>query len=371
VVVPDVMAVIFHQPPAEGEGPLVHLLAEARARLAERHAALFRSAGADVEIVVPGRDPHASFGSALARVVRDGPAEARGLVVLGSGAVPLLRRADAVALVSTAASVGRRALTNNRYSSDVCAVSEAGVLAAAASLPADNALPRWLDEQAGYEVRELTGRRRLALDMDSPLDLALLALRPDAPASLRRLATAAAIRVPRLTELRAVAADPRAELLVAGRAGADTLRWLERSTRCRVRFLAEERGLRAGFARRPQRRPPRSVLGRLLAMRGPAALGEIVAELADGAIVDTRVLLADRLGADEGAWPTAEDRFASDLLHAEAVGDPWLGELTRAAAAAPAPILLGAHTLVGPAVPHLLGGTGSASRERGRHVSLG
>ncbi len=64
--------------------------------------------------------------------------------------------------------------------------------------------------------------------------------------------------------------------------------------------------------------------------------------------MDTRVLLAHRLGADEDAWPPPEDRFASDLLLANHVGDPWLRALTVSAVDAPIPVLLGGHTLVGP-----------------------
>src|SRR3989304_1322437 len=79
-----------------------------------------------------------------------------------------------------------------------------------------------------------------------------------------------------------------------------TLAWWERHVACRVRFLAEERGLRTAA---PGQRPPRATLGRLLADRGPAALADVVAELADGAVLDSRVLLADRLGADEHRWP--------------------------------------------------------------------
>jgi hypothetical protein len=86
----------------------------------------------------------------------------------------------------------------------------------------------------------------------------------------------------------------------------------------------------------------------LLDDRGPAALGTILAELGDAAAVDTRVLLAHRLGADEGGWPSAEDRFASDLLLAERIEDPWLRALTASARDAAIPVLLGGHTLVGP-----------------------
>jgi hypothetical protein len=82
----------------------------------------------------------------------------------------------------------------------------------------------------------------------------------------------------------------------------------------------------------------------------------VVAELAEGAIIDTRVLMADRLGADESAWPAPEDRFASDLLRAPEIADPWLKAITRSAAGAHIPILLGAHTLVGPGIPVVLRG---------------
>ena len=309
------LLVIFHQPPRVGEPPLSGMLATAR----------------------------------LAQIMeRERPRQ--GVIVLGGGAVPLLAQTDARRLVEAAGSRGRRALTNNRYSSDVCAVSDAKVLRDLPQLPTDNALPRWLEEIGGFTVRELRGRRRLALDLDAPLDLALLGRATGTSAVLRRLART--LEVPRAAALREVAADPRRELLVAGRTSARTLRWLERHTRCRVRALVEERGMKASAA---SLRPPRSVLGRLLDVLGPEALASVVGELADGAIIDSRVLLAHRLGADERSWPSAEDRFASDLLLADAVVDPWLAALTRAAAESPVPIQLGAHTLVGPGIRLLLG----------------
>jgi len=105
------------------------------------------------------------------------------------------------------------------------------------------------------------------------------------------------------------------------------------------------------------RRPPASVLGALLDRDGPESFGSHLARLAEAAIVDSRVMLAHRLGADESAWPAAEDRFASDLLLADRIADPWLRALTASAAAAPIPILLGGHTLVGPGVGLIMGRT--------------
>jgi hypothetical protein len=95
----------------------------------------------------------------------------------------------------------------------------------------------------------------------------------------------------------------------------------------------------------------------LLDDRGPDALGPNLAELGDAAIVDTRVLLAHRLGVDERHWPGAEDRFASDLLLVDRIGDPWLRDLTASAREASIPILLGGHSLVGPGIRLALGET--------------
>jgi hypothetical protein len=88
----------------------------------------------------------------------------------------------------------------------------------------------------------------------------------------------------------------------------------------------------------------------LLDDRGPSALGEIGRELGDGALIDTRVLLAHRLGADESSWPVPEDRFASDLLLPDLIEDPWLRALTASARDSAIPVLLGGHTLVGPGI---------------------
>lgn len=361
------LVVIFHQPPRDGEPPLTGLLAEARHALTRHQVALFGRNGVRRVLIVAGRDgihvPGTSFGQRLAGIVADERPK-RGVIVLGSGAVPLLRGRDAEHLVAAARGRTRVALTNNRYSSDICAVPDARSLRDLPALPTDNALPRWLGETAGYRVRELPGRDRLAIDLDTPLDLALLGRLGSTPRAVRRLARS--VRLPRAGALRAIAADPRKELLVVGRTSARTLRWLERHTSCRVRCLVEERGLKASAAAAAAAaagadgtaasdiRPPRSVLGRLLAVHGPEALEDIVEELADGAVIDTRVLLADRLGADEGTWPSAEDRFSSDLLLPDRVADPWLAALTRAAADAAIPIMLGAHTLVGPGIRVLL-----------------
>jgi hypothetical protein len=338
---------ILHPAAREGAGPLETWVADRRSRLARHHAAAFEAAGATSVAVVTDEPDDRSFGARLRPLVA--AAGSGGLVVLGSGSIPLAIRADLRALVASAGDDAPRALANNRHSADVVAIARADRLPAIPDLPGDNALPRWLEEVAGFPVDELRTRARLAFDIDTPLDLVLLGAGSGAPVDLVPLEAT-------LTAVRTVAADRRAELLVAGRTSAATLHWIETHTAARVRAWVEERGLRAAsrLARddagaRPQR-PPASLLGALLDRDGPASLGGPLARFADAAIVDTRVLLAHGLGADEAAWPPPEDRFASDLQLSSCVADPWLRELTAAAAAAPIPILLGGHSLVGPGV---------------------
>ena len=272
------------------------------------------------------------------------------------GAVPLATAADRRAFVEAAARGDRVALANNRYSADIVAISRVDALPAVPDLPGDNALPRWLEEVAGYEVGDLRGRWRLAFDVDGPLDLVLLGVPAAEPADTAAVTS-------RLAAICAVAADRRAELLIAGRTSAATLAWLERHTTGRVRAWVEERGLRAATplaqadADTPRGpRAPASILGSLLERDGPGALGRHLASFGDGAIIDSRVLIAHRFGADEARWPAAEDRFASDLLLPERIADPWLRELTASAALAPIPVVLGGHTLVGPGVRLVIGG---------------
>jgi hypothetical protein len=329
---------IFHHEPDQ-DGPLTRLLVDARRELAERHARAFNRAGVgDIRIVTDLPDD-TSFGTRLRAELPTGG----GMIVLGSGSIPLATKADLADFVRAASSRGRTALANNRFSSDIIAISDVRPLRALPDLPSDNALPRWLEEICGFAVSDLASRNRLQVDLDSPIDLLLAGRRGIGPLAAAR---------DRLAAVAIVAANRRAEILIAGRTSTSTLRWVERHVPARMRAVIEERGMRAAselaVVDAPSQRPPRSLLGHILDADGPGALGAIVADLADAALIDTRVLIAHRLGADERAWPGPEDRFASDLLLPDLVRDRWLRTLTDAAQDAPIPISLGGHTLVGP-----------------------
>jgi hypothetical protein len=345
------------------DGALTRAVEAARAALASRHRAAFLDDGVEHGEVVQGArtgsDVHDDlpFGARLRAILPSIPADG-GLIVLGSGAVPLLTTMDRRAFIDTAAADRPGALANDRYSADIVAIARArDVLAdVPIDLPTDNVLPRWLVEVAGVPVADRRRQWRLGVDIDGPLDLVLLDRDRSArhvrwtrfadPADLERVVDA-------LARVRTRAGDPHAEILVAGRTSSSSVGWLERRTAARTRVLIEERGLRTAA---PGQRPAASALGALMERDGPAALGTILARLCDAAIVDSRVLLAHRAGTDERNWPGPDDRFASDLLLHERIADPWLRDLTRAAATAPIPIVLGGHTLVGPGLRLALGG---------------
>ena len=304
---PSVAVRILHPLPDAAAGDLVRWVAEARAELAERHRRGFEVAGADDVAVVQGSVDDTTFGARLRGILDS--TDASGLVVLGSGSIPLATVADRRSFVAAAASPTPLALANNRYSADAIAIARVAGLPRLPDLPGDNAMPRWLAEVAGIPVEDLRRRWRLAVDIDGPLDLVLVgASTPSAPVDLSLVRA-------RIAAIQGVARDARAEVLVAGRTSAATVAWLERHTASRTRALIEERGLRAAtrLATRetrtgikPKQRPPRpptSVLGTILDRDGPESIGDHLTRLSDAAIVDTRVLLAHRLGADEAAWP--------------------------------------------------------------------
>ncbi len=336
-----VVALIFHARPGPGAGPLTEALAAIRLDHGAALADGFRRTGADEAVLIDGPADDRSFGERLRAAAADTPAD--GLVALGSGSIPLARPADLAAFVAAAAGPAGRALANNRFSADVVALAGSDRLATLPDLASDNGLPRWLAEQARFGVADLRHRWRLQVDLDSPLDALLVG--PGVAGRLEAAGVRTAEVRARLGGVAAVAGNPLGELVVAGRTSADGLAWLERSTASRTRALVEERGFRTRAA---GQRPVRSALGLLLDRDGPEAIGTTLAELGDAALVDSRVLLAHRFGADESGWPAPEDRFASDLLIPDRIADPWLRSLTAAARAASIPIVLGGHSLVGP-----------------------
>ena len=235
---------ILHPEPGPAAGPLERWVAAARAALAERHAAGFAAAGADRR---PGRQRAARrytvrrAGSGdLVRAERPGRARRPGLRRDPAGD----RGATGATSSPPPRADDRRALANNRYSADVVAIARA--TEALADLPG----PRRRQRAAALAGR---GRRAIAVDdlrrrwrlgdrhrRPARRRPARPTWRRPSPSASRRAARA---RAPRRRSA-AVAADPRAELVVAGRTSAATLAGSSAHTASRTRALVEERGLR-------------------------------------------------------------------------------------------------------------------------------
>lgn len=267
-----------------------------------------------------------------------GKAESGGVAVMGAGALPLLTAEDFAAVQAGLSGGGNVAVTNNFYSADLTAWSPGALLAQLGAFERDNVLPRRLRDEAGCEVTVLPRSVRTAFDLDTPADLGVLAVSEATPLGIREaLPPDEALPLAPYRALMPLLCDPNAEVLVAGRLGSATWAHLERETACRVRVVSEERGM----ASSPEGHAPRSLVGRLLEELGIERFADELASLADGVVLDTRVLLAHA-----GSQASREDRFQSDLLAPGNVSDPWLRDLTAAIAGAGAPVLAGGHSLL-------------------------
>jgi hypothetical protein len=283
------------------------------------------------------------FGRRLAGAIRRHNLDA--VLYMGGGSLPFLGAPDLQSIAVRAAP--GVVVTNNAFSSDMIAfrVSETA-LASVETCERDNSLTRVLQEQAGYAVEPLPRSLATQFDIDAPSDVAVMALAAGHPgvasAPGPRLASYVGSLDVDLNRYRAVLPfflDPSKQILVAGRVGSHSWAYLERETACRVRLFAEERGLEADG--RAEAGTARSFLGYHLDAAGLGRFFETLAELCNAALIDSRVLFAHKR-----ITASREDRFLSDLGQPDAITDPFLRDFTRAALAAPVPVLLGGHSLV-------------------------
>ena len=98
-----VATIIFHPRAAPGAGPLSEAFASNRRRNAERQATAFRAAGSAATILEGPADDR-PFGRRVREAVNslEGPGP-DGLILLGSGSIPLARATDHRAFVMIAA----------------------------------------------------------------------------------------------------------------------------------------------------------------------------------------------------------------------------------------------------------------------------
>lgn len=288
-----------------------------------------------VEMDAPGRPFH--FGQRLRELAEK--YHAQGLLYLGGGSGALLGTTDISQLVARVRSTERILLTNNLYSTDFAAFAPAALLHEL-DLPAiDNDLGWTLVERAGLANESLPRSAATLLDVDTPTDLMILSQHPGTGPHTRAMLGSLSLDTSHLDAALQVLMDRNGEVVVAGRASASLWEYLERSTACRVRMLAEERGMRASG--RQKRGKVRSLLGFHYQQVGPARFFEHLTELGQAAFLDSRVLFAHL-----GLWPSASDRYNSDLRRPERIENQQIREFTEQALRAPIPVVLGGHSLV-------------------------
>ena len=276
------------------------------------------------------------FGRRLAAVLRRHNIERA--VYIGGGSVPLFGASDFADVASRV--TDGIAVTNNFYSSDLIAfpVNER-VLETIEGVARDNSLARVLKDEAGLDVQSLERTVATQFDIDTPTDVAVLALTGEGGSRLQAKIASLKLDIERYRAVLPLFLDVKKQIVVAGRVGTHSWSYLERETACRVRLFAEERGMEADG--RAASGEARSLLGYYLEAVGIERFFETLRELGDAAFIDTRVLLAHkRIDASR------EDRFLSDLGRWHDIRGPFLRDFTRAAVEAPTPVLLGGHSLM-------------------------
>lgn len=280
---------------------------------------------------------------------------------IGGGAGPLLPAADLAAVAAEILAADRLLITNNFYSSDFVAFTPASALDGQPPPDNDNELAWLLGEDVGLPIRELPRSGATQFDVDTPVDLLTLAIHPETGAHTRAYLDRLDLDLAPLEAALPLMLDREATILVAGRVGSATWSYLERETACSTRVLSEERGMRASG--RQARGEVRSLLGYYLEAVGLSRFFEALASTAQAIFLDNRVLFAHR-----GLWPSAEDRFHSDLRQPAQVVDPFVRALTEAAMAAPVPVLMGGHSLVAGGMYALVEAAWARGHDVPRHV---
>jgi hypothetical protein len=293
-----------------------------------------RREGAEPGITFLRSDPPESFhlGNTLRRLATE--LDADGLLYFGSGAGALMTEQDLAPLVEFARGDTARAVFNNFYSCDFCALSCAKDVLQG-DLPAtDNPLGFALAD-AGIPCFALTRTAATQFDIDTPTDLLLLARHGAGNPELQTFCAAMDRAHPTLDRALKVLTDRSAVTCIVGRVSPVTWSHFESEVACRTSALVEGRGMRAGASSHVP------WLRQAIEQDGPLSFFGRLERACDAAWIDTRPLL----GTGD-LLPPAAVRFSSDLFRVEDVLDPAWRAFAEAARSSSIPVVLGGHSLV-------------------------
>jgi len=320
-----------------------------------------------VELEAPGEEFH--FGRRLRDLITGRGMEK--VFYIGGGSSALLsseemgRIAETLLASDDATSSYARSgvIANNFYSTDFAAFAPAQAINSIepSTLTLDNDLAWRLVKRAGLPCKELPRTAATQLDVDTPTDLMTLKPHPGVGPHTRRYLDSLELDTSHIEQSLKFFTDRDAEVLVAGRVSASTWAYLESETACRVRLFSEERGMRASG--RQARGEALSLLGFYLDEVGLERFFAALAKMSQAVFLDSRVLFAHR-----GIWPSAADRFYSDLRQPEKINDPWVRRFTEAAITASIPVVLGGHSLVAGGLYALVEAAWARGEDLARHV---
>lgn len=318
-----------------------------------------RLAGYPILVDVDSSDEPFHFGRRLVGLIAHYGLER--CFYMGGGAGPLLPATDMAAIGEMMGSADRQLITNNFYSSDFVAFGPTSILAEVVPPDTDNQLAWLLGEEAGLPIRELPRTGATQFDVDTPMDLLTLAAHPGAGPHTKAYLDSLNLDTAHLDAALPLMLDRDATILVAGRVSSATWGYLERETACSTRVLSEERGMRASG--RQARGEVRSLLGYYLDAVGLDRFFETLATMGQALFLDNRPIFAH-----QGYWPSAADRFYSDLRQPDQIADPFVRALTAAAMAAPVPTIMGGHSLVSGGMYALIEAAWARGHDVPRHV---
>lgn len=293
-------------------------------------ARFFEERGVE-EIRVPdGERFH--FGEEMKRVI-DGE-DLDGILYFGGGSGLLFPEKGIERLSSFLEERGTGAVFNNFYSCDFAAIAGAEGLLSLDLPPIDNPLGFALAE-AGIPCYTLDRSLATDFDIDTPTDLILLKESGRGGERILDFLSSVSIEHPHLKGILSLLTDRSARILIIGRINPGTWSKFERAVASRTSGVIEGRGMRSS----PD--GAEYLVNRILRRDGIRTFFNDLARSADGALIDTRPLLAEN-----GQLPGPADRFASDLLRPEGVEDPLWREFTAVALGSPIPVILGGHSLL-------------------------
>ncbi|MDE2817988.1 MAG: hypothetical protein OXK81_15025 [Chloroflexota bacterium] len=280
------------------------------------------------------------FGKTLANIVaRHGISR---VLYIGGGSSPLLSVAELATLRDAVIRLDHGLIANNFFSADFIGFHPASALTAV-DLPQkrDNGLARQLVQEASLLHKPLEPTIAAMFDIDTPTDLAMLALHPLCGPHTRaylednEVARQLSRLVGRLREAMPTFVRPHEEVILAGRVSAQLWPLLRRDMACRIRVFSEERGMSTST------RPVRSLLGFYLEEAGPKAFFEAFSQMGDALFLDTRVLFAHGERKISG-----HDRFAADMGLISEIRDEPTRALAGAAWDAGFPVVMGGNAAV-------------------------